>query len=483
MKKFVFKLILVILVLSCSKDDYNSNQEVAVPNNGLDILQGDISTFPEIGELYKATVIDPIKKRNSQKNDLYDFEIDSSKVTKISFEGDSYYTFKTKQNKSNKKIFKNLVITNKEGSMPEAFVLTYRPDKDYLGRYISDPNTYFSGEKKIQSLDLDKLLSANLICYTVTTTYCSSPYHTGDTDIAGPNCTEPYNVTQTICYGGTFIDAGPSPSGGPSSPSNGGPLGSGGSPDQSSVQDLTSSDLIVQPLPTISNDVIEDYLEEQIDDSKLNPGLKAIKDDLTKLDTDLGEIIRTFAESHSGFGWKMISARLDPNEDGGVPTGETNSKYDTATGTVTTTFDNITFPNATDLSWARTILHELLHAYFVARFAIDKKSFNKDFKTMVDEWNEIKDLGTLQHREIVRNYINSLEASLKEYGLSKGYSAPAGFYRKLAWGGLDGTSFFNETFTTEWERNNVRNVLYIELTGKDKNGNSKPQVGGDCNCK
>ncbi len=54
------------------------------------------------------------------------------------------------------------------------------------------------------------------------------------------------------------------------------------------------------------------------------------------------------------------------------------------------------------------------------------------------------------------------------------------FYEDLAWGGLQGTNAFNQKVF--FQRTRILNVIAIELTGKDINGNIKTKKGQNAGC-
>src|SRR5690606_16594293 len=104
----------------------------------------------------------------------------------------------------------------------------------------------------------------------------------------------------------------------------------------------------------------EDFFEYRINDANLRPCMKSILINLTNLTTGVGHIVTTFAGNTPGYNWEVKDGSLNGQ------TGSTSTHYNTSTGTATTTFDSQAWPDATDLSWARTILHESVHAYVVA---------------------------------------------------------------------------------------------------------------------
>ena len=163
---------------------------------------------------------------------------------------------------------------------------------------------------------------------------------------------------------------------------------------------------------------------------------------------------------------------------------------------MTTTFDGSKFTNSSDLSIARTILHESIHANLVAHFKVDPLSAVKSYPDLVKDWaNGIYgDQNTNQHAEFVRNFVNDLAIVLEEYGIAKGYNLTNQFYKDLAWGGLTHTGklnsavmpietpWFQSSFPNSSDRQRIIDVITIEQTGKDFYGNSKTKNGNNAGC-
>lgn len=156
------------------------------------------------------------------------------------------------------------------------------------------------------------------------------------------------------------------------------------------------------------------------------------------------------------------------------------ANYNSSTGTITTTFDTQAWPDATDLSWARTILHESIHAYLVSYYKINQPNWTATYPQMVQDWGTLQNWNDVHHEEIARSLVTSIGLSLEEYGQSQGYNLSSQFYRDLAWGGLQGTSAF--TNLSQNDKTRILNVIAVEHTGKDINNNTKTQKGTNAGC-
>lgn len=239
----------------------------------------------------------------------------------------------------------------------------------------------------------------------------------------------------------------------------------------------------------------------QIKDNNLKPCMKKILDSIKNSSTGLSGIITKFSGSNNtGFNWEL--------KDGTTTNGATGqtSNYDNTSKTVTSTFDTQKWSDASELSWARTILHESIHAYIVASLKINPIQARSEFSDMFRNWNQTTNpnFNDIQHAEFVRNYVNDIKTSLKEFGVKKGYNLSDQFYNDMAWGGLthwnkrdssgnyilDGngapikeeTPWFQAAFPNSTDRDRILNTIVIELTKKDMNGNTKTPKGNDAGC-
>ncbi len=215
-----------------------------------------------------------------------------------------------------------------------------------------------------------------------------------------------------------------------------------------------------------------DYWENQINDSQLKPCMQTIMADLKNLTQGVGQIVAKFAGTTPGYNWTTQDGSLSGQ------TAITSTSYNTNTGTVTTTFDSQAWLNASDLSWARTILHESIHAYVVAVTYNNLTDFNQRQLLLGKDWASAFLNGG--HDYIANNYVLPIADALQEYGNNKGYSLGRQFYEDMAWAGLQGTSVFSNLSSTT--QNRVLNVNSIELTGKNINGNTKTKKGKNAGC-
>lgn len=216
-------------------------------------------------------------------------------------------------------------------------------------------------------------------------------------------------------------------------------------------------------------------IDDEIKDGLLKPCLKKILDNLKKTTASPGNMIVNFTGSWAnGYNWTVQTGTIK-----GAASGTTEPTYNVTTG-ITTTFDSQKYPEATDLSWARTMLHESIHAYLVTYFKVDKPGWIATYPQMVTDWGVKQNWNGVHHEEIARSLVKSIGGALEVYGVSQGFNLTKQFYEDMAWGGLQTTDAFNNLPSSEKQR--ISDTLATELTGMDTNGNNKPQKGKKPGC-
>lgn len=305
--------------------------------------------------------------------------------------------------------------------------------------------------------------------------------------------------------GGTYIPdpvgggggGGGSGNGGGSGSSGGGPSGGSSGSGSGTVDPGYEGEdpigvLPVKPKLTIA-ERIDKWEEEQIDTVQLKPCMQTIVTDLKNLTQgSVGQIIQKFSGSVPGYNWELKDGPLT-----GGQNAFTNQAYNKTTGTVTTTFDGSKFTSATDLSIARTILHESIHAFLIAYFRVDPLSARSSYPDLVNDYAQQVyggDANQIQHAEFVRNFVNDIAIALEEYGKNKGYTHTTQFYQDLAWGGLTHTgtydalgnpietTWFQSSVPSSTDRKRIVDTITIEQTGKDFSGTTKTQKGTNAGC-
>jgi len=206
---------------------------------------------------------------------------------------------------------------------------------------------------------------------------------------------------------------------------------------------------------------------------------KNLYDTLATLTSGMNQIFTVFkGPASSGFNWNLTSGTLPAS----INATTTDNR---STKTATTTFDEGKYTNATDLALARTILHEAAHAYLVRYFATNPAAANKDYKALLDLWNDNNNLEATHHEVFVTSFVQKIATSLAEYGDSKGYKFTTAtektqFYENMAWGGLEGTAAFGKLSATK--QASIANLIRLEQFNTKPVGSNNIQKGTRLSC-
>lgn len=214
-----------------------------------------------------------------------------------------------------------------------------------------------------------------------------------------------------------------------------------------------------------------------IDKSHLKPCTSEILSILENLSGNpLLTNLQKLASTTSGYNWTLKDGPLS----GTNQTAFTSSGYDISTNSAITTIDSQKFPNATDLSFARTMLHESFHAYLVVYFQNDRVLANAEYAALVDAYQiQHQDINNIHHFELTF-WVNNLADALQQYGQSKGYALPTQFYQDMSWAGLESTQAYKSLPGNTKQR--IQNTIQTELTGTNSAGNSTIQNGKRPGC-
>ncbi len=160
----------------------------------------------------------------------------------------------------------------------------------------------------------------------------------------------------------------------------------------------------------------------------------------------IGEILMQFFQNSTGWIWIIQE---------GVLPEDTNASTLTTTEGLVTTLDYNKLKNATKLSVARTVIHELMHAYITLYFRFDQSNAKKDYPGVVAAWGAttVPDYNEIQHEEMEASFVGEIAVALKEYGNKIGLSLNDTIYSDLAWGGL---GFQNSTQLSDQDKERIR---------------------------
>lgn len=202
----------------------------------------------------------------------------------------------------------------------------------------------------------------------------------------------------------------------------------------------------VVPFPSVQN--IKDDLRHRSLKEVL-AGVSGLKEG------KVGEIIRMFSGRDTAWVWTVREGYLPRH---------TNAETRMTPVGVVTTLNAATLASATRLSVARTLVHEMIHAYLVLHFRYDTAApgnyprIAAAYRGVVPEPDQNK----VHHREMAFSFVGDIAAALKEYGRSLGLRVDESVYTDLAWGGLD---FQNNDGLAEENKERIRQRLQAEQLG------------------
>ena len=144
----------------------------------------------------------------------------------------------------------------------------------------------------------------------------------------------------------------------------------------------------------------------------------------------ISDILSGFSSDTQNWNWIL--------EEGSLPENTNASTRFTAQGAVTT-LDYNKLAKATSISVARTIIHEMVHAYLLLSFQYNSLNAKQLFPGIVTAWNNETnhDFNKIQHQEMALSFVDDIAFALQEVNERQGVVADNSIYLDLAWGGLD----------------------------------------------
>jgi hypothetical protein len=231
-----------------------------------------------------------------------------------------------------------------------------------------------------------------------------------------------------------------------------------------------------------TNEVIAKTIEDQIDDSQLNPCQKAIMDKLKNTTVcDIAEILTKLGANKSLYN-TTIKSGIAPS---GKPAQTVrNSAYDY------TIYISTDYAGKTKLFIAASMVHEMVHAYFMSLFddyynsnPPNLNAYN-DFASLFDYYVTFKrpfsiDPADVSHQQMATDYVDAIARSLQEYQTGIPVSIgeyPDQIYSDLAWGGLSDAPVFDAIYPVgNPNRQRILNRYQAEGRGSTV-GQGSPQV-------
>lgn len=223
-------------------------------------------------------------------------------------------------------------------------------------------------------------------------------------------------------------------------------------------------------------------IEKQINSSQLNPCEGGVFEQIKNTtNNDFVKVLSKLGAEDSVYNTTLVSA-VAPS---GRPAQTIkNSPYNY------TIYISTDYGGKTKLFIAASMLHELVHAYFMSLFddyyngnPPNPNAYN-DFSILFQKFVNKTYPGSnnvAHHEQMAIDYVNAIASALEEYqpGL------PHQVYQDLAWGGLEEAPIFSTLFPLgSSERNRIMNRYYSESQGNPYGYNSPPAqtpLGQPCN--
>lgn len=225
-------------------------------------------------------------------------------------------------------------------------------------------------------------------------------------------------------------------------------------------------------------------IEEQIKDNNLDPCAKSLLNKLKNLSqSDISFILNKLGVNSTYTLNIITDYPADPNA-----LASTNWNTNASGNIIPYNYNIKIRPDytslGTDLAIAGTILHEIIHAYFLSLIDDCTQTSNCTLlQNFPDLWNfyvanqnnGVYTNGISQHNQLAQSYVNALGASLQEFITSIPLSAnqtPEQVYLDIAWYGLEGTIPYNALPQVDKDRAKFRfeNVELLNQSAVNLNG-------------
>ncbi|WP_298151765.1 SprT-like domain-containing protein [Flavobacterium sp.] len=234
-------------------------------------------------------------------------------------------------------------------------------------------------------------------------------------------------------------------------------------------------------------------IEKNIDDSELDPCAQEIISQLKNLQqTDISKIITRLGNPDSAYKIKMIADPLVENT-----FGFTNWSKPPEVSMIKSYFYTIKLQknmldHGTKLGIATTILHEMVHAYFLSLYDDYIENHDETINNFPYLWDvyvanfSVSGTALAQHNQMATTYVDSIARALQEFDTGTAVPAnaePLSLYKNLAWGGLHETIPYNNSLTPDEQAivQAVTNAEYHNLPFSDNNNVSHIPQGSPCN--
>lgn len=219
-------------------------------------------------------------------------------------------------------------------------------------------------------------------------------------------------------------------------------------------------------------------IENQIDDTQLDPCPKEVMEKLKKAtNADIANIMTKLGAKNT----YKVSMVMKPA--GTYAETEKISSYN-----YEIRVDRDRYTNGTKLFKATSLIHEIIHAYFLS--IVD--DYNHTPSTLLPSFPELFEAyvkktypnpSDAQHKEMADKYVDAMASALQEYDAN--FTVPYQVYKDLAWGSLSEAPIFNKTYLPGTDENiRITNRYAAESSGHSTGQgtiNQQNTIGKPCN--
>lgn len=525
-KHFLKVSILLLLAISCTKDDTSEPTENI--QKEYELIKTNFAELSKKEEFIKTSSllsrhisVNSGFLKKSPLEDVNGFIIDSTQINKISAKGYTSYTFAILRDKSDENSFENLLVEIIDGKEePRASVIKYKYNKDSDGLAVVE--TYFVDYKTGARMGIGD-------CYVltfVTEKQCPCAGHWPGQSCSCQSGPSSSTSHMFICSasgsggggGGGYINypSNPTPIRGPAPgtsvpntvPVHGDNVNVGRrlflaslSPEQRtwlagkrpeavyrSIFNFLISNNFSTPSSLFAKEAIDAMMrggevdfEKRIIDNITMPCQKQIIKDILAISSPFTNVIQqTFNSSDK------VNIRLQNrvfNEGNATTDPPTMNEVNSGSYIVDILYDNSYLENATDLSIVAVTLHELVHAYLIALyFKGDLICENTNYGNLLTAFinfyqhsNQVtfNEYDNQQHNAMA-DFMNKMANSIYNYAQSKNIPVTADYCYKLACGTNTGTASFSSIYTQ------AQQFEYNNIYAHEQNGDNQAK-GTPCN--
>ncbi|MGB1211180.1 MAG: hypothetical protein ACPG41_07130 [Lacinutrix venerupis] len=202
-------------------------------------------------------------------------------------------------------------------------------------------------------------------------------------------------------------------------------------------------------------DFVAQDIVDNIDDTELDDCEEGILDDLKDLEqVDIAEIFKRFDTPNTPYQTKLKTINFTTDTDPITTIQNAVTGWNGAAYKYLIRVNENYSDDATNLSIATTLMHELIHVYLLSladdSLQTNNPTLENDFPVLWNWYVDNKyggDASLIQHEIIASHYVDILARSLQEYHTGNAVGdndEPLQVYKDISWGGLLGTEVFNQ---------------------------------------